>query len=84
MDESKIAELRLILKELAAYLKKQHKATNGCILAVAAIREVLRQNPSLQKSYKENLRDLKASGSAQAHQVHEQTLVALLTKLGDW
>jgi phosphoenolpyruvate carboxylase len=84
MNDKKIAELQNIHKRLAAYLKKQHEVTSNCILAVAAIREVLRQNPTLQKSYEENLRDLEGVLTIQQNQDHGQTLGVLLRELEPW
>jgi hypothetical protein len=84
MDDSKLSELRLIHQDLAKYLKDQHEAMSNSILAVAAIREVLRQNPALQKSYEESLRDLKADGTIQPTPALEQTLLSLLERLAEW
>ena len=38
MDDSKLEELRLIHRELVAYLKKQHETMSNSILAISAIR----------------------------------------------
>lgn len=84
MDDKKIAELRNIHKGLALYLEKQHEATSNCILAVAAIREVLRQTPAFQKSYEVSLQDLKGVWTIQQSQDHAQTLSTLLERIEDW
>jgi hypothetical protein len=84
MDDSKIVELRTILKNLAVYLKDQHEATKNSILAVAAIRGAVASNPPLQKSYEASLRDLKDAGTIQPSPALEQTLLTLLRKLDEW
>jgi hypothetical protein len=84
MDDAKMEELRLIHRDLATYLKRQHEATNNSILAVAAIRGALASNPDLQKAYKASLRDLTKDGTFQANQDHENTLQNLLKRLAEW
>jgi hypothetical protein len=84
MDDSKIADLRQIHRNLAKYLKKQHKANSNCLLAVAAIREALKSHPELQKAYKASLRDLSEGGTALADQDSTNTLETLLKSLTGW
>ena len=84
MDDSKITELRHIHRNLAKYLKKQHKANSNCLLAVAAIREALKIHPDLQKAYRASLRDLSEGGTALANQDSTNTLETLLKSLAEW
>lgn len=84
MDDAKLAELRLIHKDLAAYLKEQHEAMSNSILAVAAIRGALANNPTLQKSYRASLQDLTNDGTTQPALIFEQVLLRLLKRLEEW
>jgi len=83
MDDAKVKELRLLHRELASYLKNQHKITNNCILAVAAIRGGLASDSALQKAYKASLAQVKA-GSFLVDQGYENTHQTLLKKLKEW
>jgi hypothetical protein len=84
MDDSKISELRLIHKELATYLEKQHETMSNSILAVSAIRGALASDPALQKAYKASLRDLKEGGTFRENQDDENKFQNLLKKLAEW
>jgi hypothetical protein len=84
MDDSKLEELRLIHRDLAKYLKKQHEAVSNGLLTMAALRMTLDSDPVFRKSYKTNLRALLEDGTFQASPTSENTLQTLLKRLADW
>ena len=84
MDDSKIKELRLIHKDLAAYLKKQHEAMSNCLLTAAALRKSLDSDPTLRKLYKTNRRALLTDETFQAGLSPSTSLERLLKKLAEW
>ena len=83
MDAPKINELRILHRDLAAYLEKQHEVLNNCIVAVAAIRGALATDPALQEAYKASLEEVKV-GIFLVDQGYENTHQTILKKLKDW
>lgn len=84
MDAPKINELRLLHKDLATYLEKQHKILNNSLLAVAALRMTVDTDPTLRKLYWTNLRDIAKGGIFLTDRDYANTLESLLKKLKDW
>jgi len=84
MDDSRLNELRLLHRDLAAHLKEQHQVINNNTIAIAAIRKVLETRPDLQKSYKESLRDLKDDATIQPTPSYTHVFERLLKRLSEW
>jgi hypothetical protein len=84
MDDSKLEELRLIHRELVAYLKKQHETMSNSILAISAIRGALESNPDLRKAYSASHRALTEDGTFHPTPDYENTLQKLLERLAEW
>jgi len=84
MDDLKIKELRLIHKDLASYLKKQHEAMSNCLITAAALRMTLNSDPNLRKLFETNRRSLLTDETFQAGLSPSTSLENLLKRLTDW
>lgn len=77
-------ELRLIHRDLAAYLKAEREVLNNNELAISAIRQVLDCDPAFQKAYKASLQDLIDGGTVLPKDSPDSILPRLLKRLAEW
>jgi hypothetical protein len=84
MNDPKIEELRLLHKDLAAYLKQQHEAVSNCLLTVAALRKTVETRTDLHEAYKAKIRELSEDETFRASLSSSNTLENLLQRLEDW
>jgi hypothetical protein len=84
MGDVKMEELRLIHRDLAAYLKKQHEAMSNCLLTVAALRKSVETRTDLHEAYKAKVQELAKDEIFRGSLGSTNTLETLLQRLADW
>jgi hypothetical protein len=84
MDDTKMEALRLILRELAEYLREQHQVITNQTTAIGAIRQAFEGDSALSKLYRDSLRDLIYDETIRPNLVRSQVFETLVKKLSEW
>lgn len=84
MDDSKVNDLRSILRDLSWLLGQQQEIILSQAVVSGAIRMTLEGDPALSKKYEANLQSLKGSGRAKPDQAAMGLTATLLQRMKSW
>ena len=84
MDDAKLNELRLILRDLSWLLGQQQEIILSQTAVIGAIRMTLESDPALSKKYAANLQSLKGNEHKKPDQAAMNLAAGLLHRMQQW
>lgn len=84
MNDAKLNELRLILRDLSWLLGRQQEIILSQVSVIGAIRMTLENDPAVSKKYAANLQSLKGNAHRKPDQAAMNLASGLLHRMKEW